>query len=76
MLPSLLGYQKVCQNDRRSISYLTDWSVAAGDLGKPEILVGAVEGVERVFSLALGPQIGAQEASLDRRRGELERGTS
>jgi (4-alkanoyl-5-oxo-2,5-dihydrofuran-3-yl)methyl phosphate reductase len=38
--------------------------VVAGDLGKPETLAGAVEGVERVFSLASGPQIGAQEASL------------
>jgi (4-alkanoyl-5-oxo-2,5-dihydrofuran-3-yl)methyl phosphate reductase len=38
--------------------------IVAGDLGKPETLASAVEGVERVFSLALGPQIGAQEASL------------
>jgi (4-alkanoyl-5-oxo-2,5-dihydrofuran-3-yl)methyl phosphate reductase len=38
--------------------------IAAGDLGKPETLARAVEGVESVFSLALGAEIGVQEASL------------
>jgi hypothetical protein len=38
--------------------------LVAGDLNQPETLAKAVEGVERIFSLALGPQLGIQEASL------------
>ena len=38
--------------------------VIAGDLKKPETLPAAVAGVDRVFSLAVGPQIGAQEGNL------------
>ena len=40
--------------------------VVRGDLDRPETLARAVEGVERVFSLALGPELGAQEAHLAR----------
>jgi uncharacterized protein YbjT (DUF2867 family) len=40
--------------------------VVAGDLRKPETLTSAVDGIERVFSVALGPQLGAQEANLAR----------
>jgi uncharacterized protein YbjT (DUF2867 family) len=36
----------------------------AGDLNQAESLAKAVAGVERIFSLALGPELGAQEASL------------
>jgi (4-alkanoyl-5-oxo-2,5-dihydrofuran-3-yl)methyl phosphate reductase len=38
--------------------------LAAGDLSQPETLAKAVEGVESVFSLAFGPQLGIQEANL------------
>src|ERR1700691_499344 len=38
--------------------------LAAGDLNQPEALAKAVEGVESVFSLAIGPQLGIQEANL------------
>jgi uncharacterized protein YbjT (DUF2867 family) len=38
--------------------------LVAGDLNQPETIAKAVEGVERIFSLALGPQLGIQEASL------------
>jgi (4-alkanoyl-5-oxo-2,5-dihydrofuran-3-yl)methyl phosphate reductase len=38
--------------------------VVAADLNKPETLAKAVEGVERVFSLALGPQGALQEENL------------
>jgi uncharacterized protein YbjT (DUF2867 family) len=38
--------------------------LVAGDLNQPETLAKAVEGVERIFSLALGPELGTQEASL------------
>jgi len=38
--------------------------LVAGDLTKPETLPPAVAGVDRVFSLAVGPQIGAQEDNL------------
>ena len=36
----------------------------AGDLTKPETLPAALAGVDRVFSLAIGPQIGLQEDNL------------
>jgi len=38
--------------------------VAVGDLGSPETLTKAVEGVEAVFSLAAGPNIGVHEGNL------------
>src|SRR5262245_9886785 len=38
--------------------------LVAGDLGKTETLARAVEGVQRVFSLALGPDIAAHEGNL------------
>ena len=38
--------------------------LVAGDLTKPETLPAAVAGVDRVFSLAIGPQIGMQEDNL------------
>jgi (4-alkanoyl-5-oxo-2,5-dihydrofuran-3-yl)methyl phosphate reductase len=38
--------------------------LVAGDLDQPETMAKAVEGVERIFSLALGPQLAMQEASL------------
>ena len=38
--------------------------LVAGDLNRPETLAKAVEGVECIFSLALGPQLATQEASL------------
>jgi uncharacterized protein YbjT (DUF2867 family) len=38
--------------------------LVAGDLMKPETLPAAVAGVDRVFSLAVGPQIGVQEGNL------------
>ena len=38
--------------------------MVAGDLTKPETLPVAVAGVDRVFSLAVGPQIGEQEGNL------------
>lgn len=38
--------------------------LVAGDLMKPETLPEAVAGVDRVFSLAVGPQIGVQEGNL------------
>jgi (4-alkanoyl-5-oxo-2,5-dihydrofuran-3-yl)methyl phosphate reductase len=38
--------------------------LVAGDLTKPETLPAALAGVDRVFSLAVGPQIGAQEGNL------------
>ncbi len=38
--------------------------LVAGDLTKPETLPAAVAGVDRVFSLGVGPQIGAQEGNL------------
>jgi (4-alkanoyl-5-oxo-2,5-dihydrofuran-3-yl)methyl phosphate reductase len=38
--------------------------IVGGDLNQPETLARAVEGVERIFSLASGPQLGVQEASL------------
>ena len=38
--------------------------VVVGDLMKPETLDAAVAGVDRVFSLAVGPQIGVQEGHL------------
>jgi uncharacterized protein YbjT (DUF2867 family) len=38
--------------------------LVAGDLNQPETVAKAVEGVERIFSLALGPQLGIQEANL------------
>jgi len=40
--------------------------VVEGDLTRPETLPRAVAGVERVFSLALGPDLASQEASLAR----------
>lgn len=40
--------------------------VVAGDLTRTETLAEAMDGVEKVFSLALGPELGAQEASLAR----------
>jgi uncharacterized protein YbjT (DUF2867 family) len=40
--------------------------VTRGDLSKPETLTKAVQGVESVFSLALGPGLGEQEANLAR----------
>jgi uncharacterized protein YbjT (DUF2867 family) len=40
--------------------------LVAGDLTRPETLERAVDGAERVFSLALGPELGAQEESLAR----------
>jgi (4-alkanoyl-5-oxo-2,5-dihydrofuran-3-yl)methyl phosphate reductase len=38
--------------------------VVAGDFNQPETLAKAVEGVESIFSLAFGPQLAIQEASL------------
>jgi (4-alkanoyl-5-oxo-2,5-dihydrofuran-3-yl)methyl phosphate reductase len=38
--------------------------VVAGDFNQPETLAKAVEGVEGIFSLAFGPQLAIQEASL------------
>ena len=38
--------------------------LAAGDLSQPETLAKAAEGVESVFSLATGPQLGTQETNL------------
>jgi uncharacterized protein YbjT (DUF2867 family) len=38
--------------------------LVAGDLTKPGTLPAAVAGVDRVFSLAVGPQIGVQEDNL------------
>jgi uncharacterized protein YbjT (DUF2867 family) len=38
--------------------------VVAGDLGKPETLPAALKGVEKVFSLASGPELSAQETNL------------
>ena len=38
--------------------------LVAGDLHEPRTLASAVDGVERIFSLALGPHLGAQERSL------------
>jgi uncharacterized protein YbjT (DUF2867 family) len=38
--------------------------LVAGDFNQPETLAKAVEGVESIFSLAFGPQLGIQEASL------------
>jgi len=38
--------------------------VFAGDLSRPETLAGAVEGIERVFSLSMGPELGVNEANL------------
>jgi len=40
--------------------------LVAGDLARPESLARAVDGVERVFSLALGPELGIQEGHLAR----------
>lgn len=40
--------------------------VIRGDLSKPETLTKAVQGVNGVFSLALGPGLGVQEANLAR----------
>src|SRR5262245_14554084 len=40
--------------------------LVAGDLDEAETLARAVEGAERVFSLALGPEIGAREGTLAR----------
>ncbi len=38
--------------------------VVAGDLARPGTLASAVAGAERVFSLALGPEVGVQERNL------------
>jgi len=38
--------------------------LAAGDMMKPDTLLAALAGVDRVFSLAVGPQIGEQEGNL------------
>ena len=38
--------------------------LVAGDFNQPETLAKAVEGVESIFSLAFGPQLAIQEASL------------
>src|SRR5262245_17544658 len=38
--------------------------VVRGDFERPETLAPALRGVERVFSLALGPRLGEQEAGL------------
>lgn len=38
--------------------------VAVGDLEKPETLAKALEGVERVFSLAIGPTLAEREKNL------------
>ena len=38
--------------------------VAVGDLDKPDTLARAAEGAERVFALASGPQLAAQQGSL------------
>jgi uncharacterized protein YbjT (DUF2867 family) len=38
--------------------------LVAGDFNQPETVAKAVEGVEKIFSLAFGPQLGIQEASL------------
>ena len=38
--------------------------LVAGDFSQPETLAKAVEGVESIFSLAFGPQLSTQEASL------------
>jgi uncharacterized protein YbjT (DUF2867 family) len=38
--------------------------LVAGDLNQAETVAKAVEGVDRIFSLAIGPELGAQEASL------------
>jgi (4-alkanoyl-5-oxo-2,5-dihydrofuran-3-yl)methyl phosphate reductase len=38
--------------------------LVAGDFNQPETLAKAVEGVESIFSLASGPQLAIQEASL------------
>ena len=38
--------------------------VVRGDLERPETLAEAVKGVDRVFSLAVGPRLGEQEAGL------------
>ena len=38
--------------------------IVRGDLERPETLTAALQGVDRVFSLAVGPQLGEQEASL------------
>jgi uncharacterized protein YbjT (DUF2867 family) len=40
--------------------------LVAGDLTQAETLVRAVRGAERLFSLALGPQLGMQEGGLAR----------
>ena len=53
--------------------------LAPGDLNQPETLTKAVEGVERVFSLAAGPQLGIQEsescAGGQKSRGSAHRET-
>jgi uncharacterized protein YbjT (DUF2867 family) len=38
--------------------------VVAGDLGKPETLERALEGIDRVFSLGTGPDLGVHETNL------------
>jgi uncharacterized protein YbjT (DUF2867 family) len=38
--------------------------LVAGDFNQPETLAKAVEGVDSIFSLAFGPQLAIQEASL------------
>ncbi|HEX5011549.1 MAG TPA: SDR family oxidoreductase [Planctomycetota bacterium] len=38
--------------------------VVRGDLERPDTLAEAVKGVDRIFSLAVGPQLGEQEAAL------------
>ena len=40
--------------------------VVAGDLGDPGTLDGAVAGVDRVFALSTGPQLGVHDANLAR----------
>ena len=45
--------------------------LAAGDLGKPETLTSAVDGIERVCSLALGSQLGPKRLAWRGRRGGL-----
>lgn len=48
-------------------------TVVQGDLAKPETLSKALDGVDRVFSVATGPNLGTHEANLASRRQEGRR---
>jgi uncharacterized protein YbjT (DUF2867 family) len=50
--------------------------LVGGDLTRPQTLPRALEGVERVFSLALGPELEARSERSRARRARPARGTS